>query len=158
LSVKRVFGWREMVVRRFGLALRSGHRSIHSIIPMQGTLIRRAQAEAGRTTAPWGTLCWTASRELGGLAGLTLGRVTLNPGHCNPRHSHPNCDEALYVLSGRLEHSVDGEVVVLEAGDTLIIPAGVPHQARNLGTEAADTIVAYSSGEREFKLEPGGWS
>jgi quercetin dioxygenase-like cupin family protein len=81
----------------------------------------------------------------------------LNPGHANPRHSHPNCDEVLHVLCGRLEHSVGDEVVVLEPGDTLVIPAGVPHQARTLGTEPADTVVAYSTGRREFRLEPGGW-
>ena len=124
---------------------------------MQTTLIRRAEAESAQTTEAWGTLCWTANKQLAGLSGLTLGRVTLNPGHKNPRHSHPNCDEVLYVISGQLEHSVNDDVMILNAGDTLVIPAGAPHQARALGEEVADTIVAYSAGEREFKLEPGGW-
>jgi quercetin dioxygenase-like cupin family protein len=77
-------------------------------------------------------------------------------GACNPRHSHPNCDEVLYVLRGRLQHETGGEIVILEAGDTLAIPAGVAHQAVNIGTEEADTMVVYSSGRREFKLEPSG--
>jgi quercetin dioxygenase-like cupin family protein len=124
---------------------------------MTATLITQLQARRGQITEPWGSLCWTANHSLAALAGLTLGRVTLSPGHCNPRHSHPNCDEVLYVLSGTLEHSVRDAVFVLRAGDTLVIPAGVPHQARNIGAEIADTIVAYSSGQREFKLEPGGW-
>ncbi len=124
---------------------------------METKLITRNEAEASQITEAWGTLCWTANRQLAGLEGLTLGRVTLNPGHCNPRHSHPNCDEVLYVLSGTLEHSVREQVMTLKAGDTLVIPSGVPHQARNLGSEVADTIVAYSTGQREFKLEPGGW-
>lgn len=121
---------------------------------MQGAYYARAQAEAGKVIEPWGSLSWTASKELGGLEGLTLGRVTLNPGASNPRHSHPNCDEVLYVLQGELEHSLGRDVMILRAGDTLTIPAGVPHQARNIGHTVADTIVAYSSGERQFRLEP----
>lgn len=60
----------------------------------------------------------------------------------------------LYVLSGKLRHETGGEITILEAGDTLAIPAGVPHQAVNIGMVEADTIVAYSSGKREFVLEP----
>ncbi len=121
---------------------------------MQGTYLSRAAAEANKLVEPWGSLSWTANKELGNLNGLTLGRVTLNPGASNQRHSHPNCDEVLYVLQGTLEHSLGAELIMLRTGDTLVIPAGVPHQARNVGNEIADTIVAYSSGEREFKLEP----
>jgi quercetin dioxygenase-like cupin family protein len=121
------------------------------------TYLSRAGAEANRIIEDWGTLCWLASREQGGLEGLTVGCVTLNPGRCNPRHSHPNCDEVLHVLAGRLEHSVGDRVFTLHDGDTLTIPAGVPHQARNIGPGIADMIVACSSGAREFRLEPGGW-
>lgn len=121
---------------------------------MQGHYHSRARAEANKLVEDWGSLSWTANREISGLAGLTLGRVTLNPGASNPRHSHPNCDEVLYVLQGELEHSLGKDVMILRAGDTLTIPAGVPHQARNIGPTVADTIVAYSSGERQFKLEP----
>lgn len=119
-----------------------------------GTVIRRAEAEQNAIVEAWGSLCWVATEELTHTPGLTLGRVTLQPGASNPRHSHPNCDEVLYVLRGRLQHETGGEITILEAGDTLAIPAGVAHQAVNIGTEEADTMVAYSSGQREFKLEP----
>ena len=119
-----------------------------------GTVIRRAEAEQQAIVEAWGSLRWTATEELTHTPGLTLGRVTLQPGAANPRHSHPNCDEVLYVLHGRLQHETGGQITILEVGDTLAIPAGVPHQAVNIGHEEADTIVAYSSGRREFKLEP----
>jgi quercetin dioxygenase-like cupin family protein len=120
----------------------------------KGIVIRAQEADAAAIREEWGSLQWVATEELTMTPGLTLGRVVLKPGACNPRHSHPNCDEVLYVLRGRLRHETNGEIAILEAGDTLAIPAGVPHQAVNIGTEAADTIVAYSSGRREFVLEP----
>lgn len=119
-----------------------------------GIVVRAQAAETAAIREEWGSLRWTATEELTATPGLTLGRVILNPGACNPRHSHPNCDEVLYVLRGRLQHETGGEIVILEAGDTLAIPAGVAHQAVNIGSEAADTMVVYSSGRREFKLEP----
>jgi len=119
-----------------------------------GIVIRAQEADAAAIREEWGSLSWVATEELTLTPGLTLGRVILKPGASNPRHSHPNCDEVLYVLSGRLQHETGGEITILEAGDTLAIPAGVPHQAHNIGSENADTIVAYSSGRREFVLEP----
>ncbi|HSH94276.1 MAG TPA: cupin domain-containing protein [Roseimicrobium sp.] len=117
-------------------------------------MIREADARRDTLHEDWGSLSWVASEELTDTPGLTLGRVTLKPGASNPRHSHPNCDEILYVLKGRLQHETDGEISVLEPGDTLAIPAGVPHQAINVGDVESDVIVAYSSGRREFRLEP----
>lgn len=101
----------------------------------------------------WGSLTWLASSELTGTRGVTLGRTIIRPGERNPRHRHNTCEELLHVLRGRLRHSVDEESVVLESGDTLTIPAGVFHNAMNIGDEDADVIVAYSTGQRDFELE-----
>lgn len=101
----------------------------------------------------WGTLTWLANSELTGSNGVTLGRTILRPGKSNPRHRHATCEEVLYVLRGRVRHSVGEETFVLEPGDTLAIPAGVFHHATNIGDEDADVIVAYSTGERDFELE-----
>jgi mannose-6-phosphate isomerase-like protein (cupin superfamily) len=43
--------------------------------------------------------------------------------------------------------------VVLSAGDTLVVAAGVSHNAVSIGDVDADMIVAYSSGARDFVLE-----
>jgi hypothetical protein len=40
---------------------------------------------------------------------------------------HPNCEEALYLLSGRLEHHTGEDRGVLEPGDTLMVAAGEFH-------------------------------
>ena len=110
-------------------------------------------AEAARTETSWGSLRWLASREIGNVSNLTLGRVVIRRGQSNPRHAHPTCEEVLYLLAGRLEHTVGEQTVTLRPGDTLAIPAGVFHNARSTGDEDADMIVTYSTGERDFVLE-----
>lgn len=106
-----------------------------------------------RIAADWGNLTWLAGAGLGNAKGLTLGRVVIKAGESNPRHCHRNCEEVLYLLAGRLEHTVGANSVTLNSGDTLTIPAGLFHNAVSTGEEDADMIVAYSSAERDFVLE-----
>lgn len=120
---------------------------------MNHVLIRADQSQTSAKNESWGSLTWLAGQSVSGTQELTLGRVVILRGQSNPRHSHSNCLEALYLLHGRLEHQVGDQTVTLEAGDTLIVPAGCPHCARSIGQEDADMIVVYSSGQRNFKLE-----
>jgi quercetin dioxygenase-like cupin family protein len=109
--------------------------------------------ERRRIAADWGSLEWLASRQIGNAENLTLGRVVIKPGKANPHHGHRNCEEALYLLRGRLEHVIGETHLVQEAGETVTIPAGVFHHAVNLGHEDADMIVAYDAGDRDFVKE-----
>jgi quercetin dioxygenase-like cupin family protein len=120
---------------------------------VKGTLRTAAESAASRVEADWGRLEWLASGPLGNASGHTLGRVVIKKGMANPRHRHSNCEESLFLMSGRLEHSVGDEVVTMEAGDTLVVEAGVPHNAKSIGDEDAVMIVAYSSAERAFEKE-----
>jgi quercetin dioxygenase-like cupin family protein len=113
-----------------------------------------AEAEAGRIVEEWGSLNWLSGEALTG-SDVTVGRVIIKKGMSNPQHVHPNCTELLYMLSGTLEHTVGGETVVTSAGDTIIVPAGVVHVARNVGDRDADMIVAYPSGRRGFQVMQG---
>jgi len=121
---------------------------------MKYSVFSAEQAESGRLDESWGSLRWLAGRRVGNADGLTLGRVVIKAGESNPPHRHPNCEEALYLMKGRLRHFIGAEEVILEAGDTLVVGAGLSHHALNIGTEDADMIVAYSAGERGF--EPTG--
>jgi quercetin dioxygenase-like cupin family protein len=111
------------------------------------------EAAENLITEEWGTLDWLANEKLTGVSGVTLGRVVIRRGQENPRHCHRTCEEVLYLLRGRLRHSIGDDVVELSAGDTISIPAGVFHNAVNIGDEDADMIVAYSTGRRDFELE-----
>lgn len=114
---------------------------------MSKRILRATEAE--RITEDWGVIEWVASRKLNG-SDVTVGRVVIRPGRSNPRHAHHTCQEVLYLLSGTLDHTLRDVVVRLEAGDTIVVPAGVVHNARNVGGGEAEMIVAYSSGERDF--------
>ncbi len=105
-------------------------------------------------TMDWGSLTWYASGRQGNSEAMTVGRCVIRPDRGNPRHRHPNCEEILHVLSGRIRHTVDGRTEAeMAPGDTITIPAGVAHNARNVGPEDAVLAICYSSPERETKGE-----
>ncbi|MEV0291355.1 cupin domain-containing protein [Kribbella sp. NPDC050820] len=97
----------------------------------------------------WGRLEWMASGALGNSDTMTVGRCYIRPGESNPRHYHPNCDEVLHVLQGTIEHSLDDEVVTMGPGDTISIPSGALHNARNVGTDDAIFVISFSTPDRQ---------
>jgi quercetin dioxygenase-like cupin family protein/type 1 glutamine amidotransferase len=106
------------------------------------------QADALVQPQPWGKLEWFASRDLGNTAFLTLGIATINPGKENPLHRHPNCDEVLHVLQGTIMNRVGDKEYEMHAGDTVTIPEGTPHNARNIGKDDAVLSIAYNTPDR----------
>ena len=57
------------------------------------------------------------------------------PGQSTAMHSHPREEEAIFVLQGTANMSIDGQEVVVPAGSIVKFPNNVPHDVRNLGTE-----------------------
>lgn len=57
------------------------------------------------------------------------------PGQSTVMHQHPREEEAIYVLEGTANMSIDGEEVVVPAGAIVKFPHAVPHDVRNLGHE-----------------------
>jgi quercetin dioxygenase-like cupin family protein len=98
---------------------------------------------------PWGRLVWMVSGALGNSQTMTVGKCFIRPGQANPPHHHPNCDEILHVLRGRIEHRVDDEHAEMTAGDTISIPSGRIHNARNIGTGDAELMISFSSASRQ---------
>jgi quercetin dioxygenase-like cupin family protein len=116
-------------------------------------VLSRAEATR-RIEADWGGLVWYASAEIGNSQALTVGTCRIRPGCRNPAHSHPNCEEVLVVVRGRIMHAVgDGQEVAMGPGDTITIPLNMPHYARNVGTEDAVMTVVFSSGDRRMHSE-----
>ena len=62
---------------------------------------------------------------------MTLARITLAQGAVVPRHSHPN-EQIATVLSGRLRFGLGDEEHVVDAGASLLITSGVPHEVEAL--------------------------
>jgi quercetin dioxygenase-like cupin family protein/type 1 glutamine amidotransferase len=97
---------------------------------------------------PWGKLEWFASRPIGNSGTMTVGQATIAPGKFNPPHWHPNCDEILHVVQGHIMHRVGDKEYEMRAGDTVVIPEGTVHNARNIGTEDAVLWVSFNSADR----------
>ncbi|MBC8468414.1 MAG: cupin domain-containing protein [Planctomycetes bacterium] len=104
-------------------------------------------------TEDWGSLTWVASKPLGNAEGLTVGRATIKAGKTNPRHRHPKSEEVLYLLKGRINHTLDDKTITMSAGDVITIAPGVFHNASCIGSEDAEMVVVYSQGTRGFELE-----
>ena len=70
-------------------------------------------------------------------------RVDFAKGAAFGRHSHPG-EEIAYVLEGTLEYEIDGKpTVTLRAGETLYIPAGTIHAAKNVGDGKGSELATY---------------
>ncbi|MBZ2208832.1 cupin domain-containing protein [Massilia soli] len=69
-------------------------------------------------------------------------RVDFAHGASFPAHSHPGVEIA-YVLSGTLEYAMDGKTIRLTAGESLYIPAGAVHAARNAGDGVGSELATY---------------
>jgi quercetin dioxygenase-like cupin family protein len=70
---------------------------------------------------------------------------TTNPpgGGAEPVHVHPRQESRAEVVSGSLCFVVDGEERRLGPGDSITIPAGVPHNFRNDGDEDAVAVQEF---------------
>ena len=69
-------------------------------------------------------------------------RVDFAPGSSFPGHSHPGVELA-FVLEGTMEYILNGKPVILKAGQSLFIPAGAVHSARNVGSDNAAELATY---------------
>jgi quercetin dioxygenase-like cupin family protein len=103
----------------------------------------------------WGRITWLVTGTMRNSENLTFGRVTIKPHAKNPVHRHPNCEELLYVVSGRIEHTLGDARYIMEAGDTIVIPAGVWHNAAALTGEGAELIICFSSADRQTESKEG---
>ncbi|BAQ18226.1 cupin domain-containing protein [Methyloceanibacter caenitepidi] len=98
------------------------------------------------------------SDKTAGATGLSLTKVVIPPGATAKAHIHKGYESAIYLIQGRVETRYgDGlkKSVVNETGDFIFIPAGIPHQPRNLSeTEPAIAIVARNAADEQEHVVP----
>jgi quercetin dioxygenase-like cupin family protein len=82
----------------------------------------------------------------------TFGIVKILPGRRNPLHSHPNCEEVLYVLSGSCEHRLGEQIVTLRPGAAIRIPRNLPHWAKCTSDQPLVAVICFSSAHRQLVL------
>lgn len=70
-------------------------------------------------------------------------RVDFAPGAGFPKHVHPGVEIA-YVIEGTVEYQLgDQAPITLHAGESVYIPEGTPHSAKNVGTTKASELATY---------------
>lgn len=72
--------------------------------------------------------------------------MTLEPGAASGDRpeAHAASDQVLLLLEGRLAAEVGDKTATLNEGDSVIVPAGVPHRFVNTGTVRAITFNVYT--------------
>lgn len=72
-------------------------------------------------------------------------RATYRPGSpFPPAHLHPEQEETFQVESGRLEFELDDGIRSVAEGETLVLPAGTVHRARNPSPDT-DAVVLWQT-------------
>jgi len=80
--------------------------------------------------------------------------LDMPPGASAPWHMHPGAQELLYVVEGNLTIEVEGQgTKLIKAAEIALIPAEIPHLARNESTSmGAKALVIHSRADKEKPL------
>jgi quercetin dioxygenase-like cupin family protein len=92
-----------------------------------------------------------------GTTPVRTGIQTSQPGYVAPVHSHPYL-EILHILDGTAEAWIDGRdesKVRLEKGDTIALPANVPHSFRVVGDQVLRLLGTHVSPKRIVTYKDG---
>jgi quercetin dioxygenase-like cupin family protein len=75
-----------------------------------------------------------------GTSNVDMGIVVITPNEAHPCHKHTQQEESFLALEGECDVWVDGELVVLKAGDYLICSKGEAHYFNNTSDESFKAI------------------
>lgn len=106
---------------------------------MPGKFVIAKEVEA--KTEDWGTLRWLSHPPATGARQLTVIDVGLAPGKGHNFHKHPDQEEVILVVAGKVEQWIDTEKRILGPGDSAFIPANVVHASFNVGDQPAKIIA-----------------
>lgn len=104
------------------------------------------QADSRRTETPNAVMTTLASPEQGD-AERPVWRVDMEHGQTGPHHVM-DTEQILTVISGTATVEIDGVVSTLAAGDTAVIPGGLPRQVCAASGERVTTIVTGTARAR----------
>jgi quercetin dioxygenase-like cupin family protein len=112
--------------------------------------------QSGMTTdhLDWGSIGWRVRPENTGCKSFVVMDVGLDPGFGHDFHKHPEQDELITVLAGRIEQWIDQEKTILEVGDSVYLDRDVVHASFNVGDVPARlfVVLAPSVGDEGYQL------
>jgi quercetin dioxygenase-like cupin family protein len=103
------------------------------------------------TEEDWGNTEWLVDDNLVPEAGMSVGVMTILAGKKSPKHAHSNCHELIFLVEGKVEVALEKERIILNAGDSVLCPAGTSHGFKNVGDGAAKMVISYSAGKRKYE-------
>jgi quercetin dioxygenase-like cupin family protein len=83
---------------------------------------------------------------------VLLGHVTYAPGTTVARHSHPQAEQAMWIVEGSLTMTVGDETAELGPGDVVVVNRGIEHEL--LSEEGVTFIEAMSPVPRDHVPDP----
>ena len=111
-------------------------------------------SEIEQEVLDWGRLRWLSHPPSTGANQLTVIDVSLMPGKGHDFHKHPDQEEVILVIAGKVEQWVDREKQILGPGNSAHIPADMVHASFNVGDSEAKmaAILGPCVGEIGYEL------
>jgi len=106
---------------------------------MLGKFVIAAELELRKDD--FGTSRWLNTPLNTGARQLTVVEVNFDPGKGHNFHKHPDQEEVILVIAGKVEQWVDREKRILGPGDSAFIPADVVHASFNAGEQPAKIVA-----------------
>jgi quercetin dioxygenase-like cupin family protein len=108
-------------------------------------------ADSRRTEIPSGVLSTLASPTQGG-ATMSVWRVDMGPGSAGPPHAF-DTEQVWTVLEGGATVELGGATLMVEPGDTLVMPADVPRRVIADLAAGFAAIAIAPAGTRAYSLD-----
>jgi mannose-6-phosphate isomerase-like protein (cupin superfamily) len=84
---------------------------------------------------------------------LSVIQERVPPGGSEIRHLHRRSEQFFYVISGLVTIEIDGEVFEITEQQGIHVPAGVPHQLKNISEVDAVFIVTSTPSSHGDRVE-----
>lgn len=119
---------------------------------MTGTFMM--STETPPETLDWGKLRWMSHPPSTGAGHLTVIEVNITPGNGHDFHKHPDQEEVIYCISGKVEQWLGEEKRIFGPGDSVFIGKDVVHASFNVGDTEAQllAILGPCVGDEGYEL------
>src|SRR5260370_5728395 len=107
--------------------------------PMPGKFVIAKEIEP--TADQFVASSWLSNPPSTGARRLTVIEVTLDPGKGHNFHKHPDQEEVILVVAGKVEQWLDREKRILGPGDSAFIPPDVVDASFNAGDQPAKIVA-----------------
>ena len=131
-------GFHDLAALRPARPSRPAPREGPMIMSQEGSPTARFRPFFNPATGEWITYTAIAEDNDGQLVRFNWRSV---PSGVIPEHIHPRQEERFTILAGEAHFTLNGEKHVAGPGQTIVVPAGVPHSVANPGPAQIEGIV-----------------